>query len=522
MIDLSGWNFSQDGVAPLEGEWSIYWGRLLSPQQLAPAANAGGGTAEGGPAPDGLFTMPDIWDEWPPGPQRVGGIGYATFTATVRLPNGMTEGGLRVPNASTAYRLWGNGELLAESGVPGTTRETTTPHYRMETTRFSAPEQRLDLLLQVSNFHHRRGGMWRPIELGRVEQVESKDTMETVYDLLLIGSFLAMALYNLVLFAAGGRRTASPLLLSLLFAVLAVRIPVMGEMIATQIMPGFPWEVQLRIEYITAQLALLTLTWALHAIYPDKIRRWFVRTIAVFVAVNVAIVLIGSILFYSRIVRFYLYGMLAALAFMVGRLVVAFFRGDREAGLGTVAAVITLLITAGEFIHYSGWILSRDFAPFGFLITLFAGDSVNQTTAYLISASLNLVLIFASANLLVLKGSTSLFRVAEGRGAVATGVAGAARDVAASAGGAPPSAHHAASQHAQEVLRNRHHLTRREAETVHLVAEGLSNKGVAARLFVSEATVKTHMHRIMRKLGAANRTEVGRIYLTILLEFPEA
>lgn len=555
VIDLSRWDFVQDGVAPLEGAWAIYWERLLTPSQLAIAEGGVSETAAPVPATDGLFAMPDIWDEWPPGPERVGGLGYATFTATVRLPEGMSEGALRVPNASTAYRLWGNGELLAESGVPGTNRQQTTPHYRIETARVTAPEGRLDLVLQVANFHHRRGGMWRPLELGRIEQIGSKDTMETVYDLLLIGSFLAMAIYNLILYGVGDRRTRSPLFLSMLFAVLAVRIPVMGQMIATQIIPGFPWGVQLRIEYITAQLALLTLTFALHAIYPDKIRRWFVRIIAVFVAVNVSIVLIGSILFYSRIVRFYLYGMLSALAFIVGRLVVAFFRGDREAGLGTVAAVITLLITAGEFIHYSGWILSRDFAPFGFLITLVAGDSVNQTVAYLISASLNLLLIFAAANLLVLKGSKSLFRVARERGAVASqhsgsvgaiaGVAavprpGFAATAAAPAAGvgtpnpadrpgepgtsgppfSPPPSDHAASRYAQEMLRNRHHLTRREAEIVHLVAEGLANKEVAARLYVSEATVKTHMHRIMRKLGAANRTEVGRIYLTTLLESP--
>ena len=50
-------------------------------------------------------------------------------------------------------------------------------------------------------------------------------------------------------------------------------------------------------------------------------------------------------------------------------------------------------------------------------------------------------------------------------------------------------------------------LTTREIEVLRLVAEGLSNKEVAARLNVSEHTVKFHVASIMGKLGAASRTE---------------
>ena len=48
-------------------------------------------------------------------------------------------------------------------------------------------------------------------------------------------------------------------------------------------------------------------------------------------------------------------------------------------------------------------------------------------------------------------------------------------------------------------------LTDREAQLVRLVAEGLSNREIAARLFISEGTVKTHMHRIFDKLQVKNR-----------------
>jgi DNA-binding NarL/FixJ family response regulator len=53
-------------------------------------------------------------------------------------------------------------------------------------------------------------------------------------------------------------------------------------------------------------------------------------------------------------------------------------------------------------------------------------------------------------------------------------------------------------------------LTKREIEVLELVADGLPNKGIAARLGISDQTVKFHVASISGKLGAANRTEAVR------------
>jgi DNA-binding NarL/FixJ family response regulator len=53
-------------------------------------------------------------------------------------------------------------------------------------------------------------------------------------------------------------------------------------------------------------------------------------------------------------------------------------------------------------------------------------------------------------------------------------------------------------------------LTSREIEVLELVAEGLANKAIAARLGISDQTVKFHVASISNKLGASNRTDAVR------------
>jgi DNA-binding CsgD family transcriptional regulator len=54
-------------------------------------------------------------------------------------------------------------------------------------------------------------------------------------------------------------------------------------------------------------------------------------------------------------------------------------------------------------------------------------------------------------------------------------------------------------------------ITPRELEILGLIAEGLSNREIAGRLFVSENTVKTHSRRLFDKLGAQRRTQAVQL-----------
>ncbi len=70
---------------------------------------------------------------------------------------------------------------------------------------------------------------------------------------------------------------------------------------------------------------------------------------------------------------------------------------------------------------------------------------------------------------------------------------------------APPGTPHAAGEE---------ELTPREAEVLRLIAGGQSNREIARALFVSEATVKTHVNRIFAKTGSRDRAQAMRYAYT--------
>lgn len=480
VLDLSDWNFADDGTVELGGEWLIAWREFTEPSEDPAVFNALAERTD-------RFEMPSTWDNYTVDGVRVGGLGYATFTLRVTLPDSLPRYGLLIPNASTAYELYVNGRLTAASGTPGRTAARSRPHYRIETAELDATSPESILTLHVSNFHHRRGGMWKPLTIGLPEQIDAIDAAELTYDVLLLGGFLALAAYNLFLFLTTKRRPAAPLLLALGLFAMALRMSMTGHMLATRAILAFPWGLQLRIEYMTAQFIFLVLGWLIELVYPKALPKWAIWSITGFIAVNMLATALLPVLAYSRVVGYYNYIKGAALLVISVRFAVMGIRGRREAWVMVSAIVLFLLITFGEVLHYGEFVLSREFAPFGFLIALLGGEEVRHTSLYFATTALTLGIFFIVFSLLAVRLSRSL-SVVSGQTEL-----------------------HAVEVPEEVNLGVQFGLTPRELEILTLVARGRSNKEIGGDLSISEGTVKNHLYRIMRKTGFGNRTELAML-----------
>jgi DNA-binding NarL/FixJ family response regulator len=71
-----------------------------------------------------------------------------------------------------------------------------------------------------------------------------------------------------------------------------------------------------------------------------------------------------------------------------------------------------------------------------------------------------------------------------------------------------------ATQHTAPPASEAADLTLREQEILHLIGEGLRNRDIATRLFISEATVKTHINNLFAKAGLHSRADAVRYALS--------
>jgi len=81
------------------------------------------------------------------------------------------------------------------------------------------------------------------------------------------------------------------------------------------------------------------------------------------------------------------------------------------------------------------------------------------------------------------------------------------RQFVANEDAAPPQPQPPSGSTARE--RERSPLSQREREIVALVAQGFKNKEMAEKMFISEQTVKNHLHNIFDKLGVSDRLELA-------------
>lgn len=78
------------------------------------------------------------------------------------------------------------------------------------------------------------------------------------------------------------------------------------------------------------------------------------------------------------------------------------------------------------------------------------------------------------------------------------------------------------TQPAQGRVRERSPLSAREREIVMLVAQGYKNKEMAEKMFISEQTVKNHLHNIFDKLGVSDRLELALYAIHKGLHLPDS
>lgn len=350
--------------ATLQGEWEFYWQQLLTPEDFR------NGRA---PPPEHFISLPRSWNGYVWEGQTLSSDGYATFRLILQLdPQDIGQRfALRMPTIFHSYKLWIDGHLSAEAGRVGTDKPSTVPSLATRFVPFQPQTDQVEIMIQVANFHHARGGITKPIEIGDRETLWKKTIFKYVAELFMTSSLLIIGLYHLLLYLKR-RKDKAPLYFGLFTVGWSVRSLVVGELLMTQMFPEFPWELQLKIEYLVLYGGMFIFTMYFFHLFHEETPRWLRTASGVLAVAFSLLVMVAPAKVYSKTLIAYEMIVAGHLCFFVYAMFLATKRRKEGAVVFFIASVILAMTALNDFLYYSGRVLVGSFSVLGILIFTFA------------------------------------------------------------------------------------------------------------------------------------------------------
>jgi len=367
-MDLSDWHMTdKDGAVRLSGEWLFYWHRLLTPEDRVddPAQ------------PPAVVAVPGIWSDYRMDGQPLPNIGYATYRLVVRLDPQMAAEPkwLYMPSVATAYRLWVNGELAAENGRVGTSRAGMTPRNVARIVPIRSTGDQLDIVIQVSNFVQRKGGLWKAIMLGTYSQIGKARELNVVYALGFSIGLYVMGLYHLFLYLPR-RFDRSPLWFALLCFAVGTRTLFVGETLAVHWFPALTWELATRLEYLSANSAMVCLLVFVSMQFPGEAAARVRNLLLMLEGLFIGFVLAVPAIVYTQAMWLQETLIVLDLLFILYVTFLAAARRREGARVHLIGLLFILLAVLNDIFMYGRWLRSVDLSPLGLFAYLFAQSVV--------------------------------------------------------------------------------------------------------------------------------------------------
>ena len=265
VLDLSGSTILPSTLINLNGEWEFYWERLLTPESF-PSSPAGAL----------LVTVPSYWQSYRVNGQQLPGKGYGTYAMKLILPEGYRSTlCFDIPVFDVAYRLYINSLLVETNGRVGTSREEETPWYEPSTFCYIPDNDTLQLLIQVSNFHHRRGGFWKSMFTGGSEKILNRMEHMRIFSYSTIG-ILFFFIFFFFIFWLFTRKEIIMLYFALTALGMLIRSVNTGLYLSNMFIYT-PWAWQIRMEYLGTYVAQIFGMIFLHKVFPARYMKWPIR-----------------------------------------------------------------------------------------------------------------------------------------------------------------------------------------------------------------------------------------------------
>ncbi|WP_233144142.1 HD domain-containing phosphohydrolase [Lottiidibacillus patelloidae] len=274
---------SNDQLVILNGEWKVYKNTLVSPDDHEGLQDQ----------PFALRKVPSYWKKEK----------YGTYSLQVRIPDHKIGQplALKLPRIYTSYEIWIDGNLKKESGKVAKLKDSAIPLGNPETIYFTPTNNDIDILIQVSNFHHRKTGISGLVIVGEINEVQKINKLGMIVTWFTLGALTVLALIQL-LFYFHRRKNKIHLYLGLFCALIGFRALLKGNSDIFFIIEKLSWVTAVRLDYIIifTSISLFSLYMSLY--FPKSSKGKF-NSITLFVSIlSIGVIVFTEPIYFTNLI----------------------------------------------------------------------------------------------------------------------------------------------------------------------------------------------------------------------------
>jgi hypothetical protein len=305
VLDLRKMENKDRFIVTLNGEWAFYWKQMLYPNDFKKGTEREG---------QYFVHVPSYWTDYKD-VIKTEKTGYATYHLLILLPKGINKRlSLDVPVFDSSFDLWINDSLIYSNGQPGKSEESTIPGYRPGFMRYTPDSDTLSILINVSNYHHRRGGFWLPMSIGTFQQVQKSKAAKYARDFSSVSLLAGFGLFFLIFFLLSPKDRILGFFSLALFGIAARPLFTSGYLIYD--LAEISWLWTIRFEYISLYMIIAGWTWFADKLYPSGFIRIFSAGVSAYLLAVLTLTLFTPVKIFSYTVPLCQIAMIILIAYL--------------------------------------------------------------------------------------------------------------------------------------------------------------------------------------------------------------
>lgn len=378
--DLKTYNFDQNGPIELDGKWEFY------PEKLYTAKDFKNGNS----IKPMIVELPSLWNkDYFPESEKPN-IGFGTYRIKIILPKDVNILALRLKRIETAYNIFTDDSLILSVGQVSSNEENYQAEQKTISKIFPVNGS-FSLIIQVSNFHHRKGGIHSNIVLGLPNQILKKNRVASSYEIFIIGVLLIMAVFHFGLFIFG-RKDYSLLFFSLLLISEIASLMTNGEVLFTYIFPDMSWILLKRIDFISNFFRVTFFALYFYQLYPKEIKKIFVLVLLGLNVLMTFFVLFTELSVFSFTLFVFIVTAIVSLFYILYAQIKSLISKRDGAVVPFTGTIVLMIAAVNDILLVSDIIQSIYLIPFGLFIFIFSQSyilSFNFSNLYKKAEELN-------------------------------------------------------------------------------------------------------------------------------------